>query len=390
MMIKREYCGNRPTKIRFLILDIFIDFLVAILRKKRNVNFINPQKILLFNTGHLGDMLMMGYMINLIKQKFPNVEVHVVAGSWNKALLEKNPLFDKVFYINHYKTNRSKASTFAKIKLNIKDVFQFLATQKSISYTHSFDFRYSGFNANILLPFLNIQQKVGFGTRGFGGLLDKEYFMFSESTHTIDVQIQGLALLDIHENSKSIQPVVAMPIEDKNSLDISEAYYMLFPEAGSDHRMFSIEFWIEIIDYILTHKPNVQIVICGLTDYAQKLSEKAEEKYPNAIINAIGKLSIYQIAGTLKNAQGAITLDSFPAHLASTQTPTLCLFKNGTGVEYYPINAFEVHIIHNHKYSKEVTTFRSKMTINYIESFENEIFKKILFDALNKLFSLNP
>ena len=72
-MPKREYCGNRPTKFRLLLIDFFADFFVSILGSQRKKANIFPTKILLFNFGHLGDILMMSYMINEFKQKFPAI-----------------------------------------------------------------------------------------------------------------------------------------------------------------------------------------------------------------------------------------------------------------------------------------------------------------------------
>ncbi len=387
-MIKREYCGNRPTKIGFSILDIFIDVSLFVLGKKKNKSYVHPQKILLFNFGHLGDMLMMGYMINALKKQFPTVEIHLVAGRWCKLLVENNPLFDKVFYVNHFQTNRSNLSFLEKIKMFLNDASAFIQEQKQYSYTHSFDFRYSAYNANPLLPFLKIQKKIGFGSRAWGGFLDKEYFLLPSPVHTIDIQIQVLSEL-IAENSLTLEPILFVAEQNVLPIQVTQDYLMIFPEAGIENKMLDLATWESIVTYYLQYFPQYQVIVCGLTDYTEQLSARLTQKHAENIINACGKLSIPQIIALLKKASGAITLDSFPAHLASTQTPTLCLFKGGSGFEYFPINAKATYIIHNHLYSKEITQFRADMDISYVESFDDEIFKKNLFVALNKLFSIN-
>ena len=389
-MRKRNYCGNRPIKLKLLFIDFFVDFFYSIFGEKKEKGNIFPKKILLFNFGHLGDMLMMGYMINALKQSFPKIEIHLVAGLWCKDLIEKNELFDKIFYVNHYKTNRSSASNFAKFRLYLKNVFEFINIQKHQFYTHSFDFRYSGHNANILLPFLNIEKKIGFGSVGYGGFLDDEYFIPQQTSHTIDIQAQGLNSLGLSINSKLIQPKIFLPKDNSNLLNIVTPFFMVFPEAGDDVKMVNHEFWIRIIAILAEKKDDSKIIICGLTEYSKELIIKLSlKKYHEKIVDAIGKLSILQINTLLEKSSGAITLDSFPAHLASAQTPTLCLFKDGFGLEYLPINKFPVIVIHNHTPSKNIKDFRPDMNIEYIPSFENLDSFKDIVHGLENIFKFD-
>ena len=161
---------------------------------------------------------------------------------------------------------------------------------------------------------------------------------------------------------------------------------MLFPEAGTTNRMFTFNFWINIVETLLLQNNNAQIMVCGVTDFSEKLNEALIAKFGKTIIAPFSKLSIPQIISALKSSKGAITLDSFPAHLAASQTPTLCLFKEGTGSEYFPINAFSTYIIHNHQFSKNFYTFRDKMRIVYVDSFENQVFDNTLMTAINTVF----
>lgn len=385
-MKKREYCGNRPAKLRFIILDFFVDTILAIIGYKKNNDKVTPQKILLFNYGHLGDMLMMGYMINALRIKHSNVKVHLVAGRWCKVLIENNPLYDKIYYLDHFQNNRSSISFIKKYLSYINDIFLLIKSLKNEKYSHSFDFRYSAYNANQILPFLNIEQKCGFGTRGLGGFLDKEYFLLQNGTHTIEVQVQVLKNMGVDVDSNNIEPVILNNFDVTESLRPESKFLMIFPETGNPERMLNIDFWHKIIDLVFLKKPDIQLIICGVTNFNIQLSAGLKRKYSDKIIEASKTLSIPQIINLLKKSEGAITLDSFPAHVSSSQTRTLCLFKNGSGNEYFPINSFPVHIIHDHKFSKNVVSFRDKMSINYVENFESDIFKKQLEKSIFELF----
>ena len=387
-MKRRKYCGNRPAKLRFIILDFFVDTILAIICKKKNSNDVIPKKILLFNYGHLGDMLMMGYMINALRIKHPSVEIHLIAGRWCKILIENNPLYDKIFYFNHFQNSRQSIAFIKKYFVYVKDIFSLIKSLKNEKYSHSFDFRYSAYNANQILPFLNIQQKSGFGTRGLGGFLDKEYFLLQNGTHTIDVQVQGLKNIGVNVDCHNIQPVILNNFENIDSLKIDGKFLLVFPETGNPERMLSIDFWGKVIDLVFFKNPDIQLVICGVTDFNHQLSDALKKRFSEKIIEATNTISIPQIINLLKKSEGAITLDSFPAHLSSSQTKTLCLFKNGSGNEYIPINSFPVHIIHDHKFSKNVVSFRDKMTINYVENFESDIFENQFKKSIIELFEL--
>jgi heptosyltransferase III len=387
-MKKRKYCGNRPAKLRFIIIDFFVDNILRIFGLKKNQTYVIPQKILLFNYGHLGDMLMMGYMIDALKSKFPNVEIHLVAGRWCKLLIENNPLYDKIFYLDHFQNNRQSIPFLKKYFNHFKDTFLVIQSLRKVKYSHSFDFRYSAYNATQLLPFLNIQQKNGFGTRGLGSLLDYEYFLLSNNTHTLDIQGQVLKSIGVNIDSKSIQPVMPNVFEVKQTLKIQSDYFIIFPETGNPERMFSDDFWYRIIDFIFVKMPDVQLVICGVTDFNNQIARTLYSKYPNNIIEATKTLSIPQIINLLENSKGAITLDSFPAHLSSLKTNTLSFFRNGSGNEYFPINSYPIHIIHNNHSSKDATSFREKMLVDYVENFDNNEFDNLLNDAFTSLFNL--
>ena len=240
-------------------------------------------------------------------------------------------------------------------------------------------------NANQILPFIHIEQKCGFGTRGLGGFLDKEYFLLQNGTHTIDVQIQGLKNIGVEVDSHSIQPVILNNFEVTDLLKLESKFLVIFPESGNPEKMITLDSWHRIIGTIFLIRPDIQLVICGITDFNMQLSKELKTKYHAKVIEATKTLSIPQIINLLKKSEGAITLDSFPAHLSSCQTNTLCLFKNGSGNEYFPINSFLTHIIHDHQFSKDVASFRDKMSVNYVENFQSNIFVNQLEKSIIEL-----
>jgi heptosyltransferase III len=386
-MKKKKYCGNRPAKLRFIIIDFFVDNFLRIIGSKKNKSFVNPQRVLLFNYGHLGDMLMMGYMINVLKIKYPKVETHLVVGRWCKVLIENNPLYDKIHYFNHYRNDRQNIPFLEKYVRHFKDIFFVMRELRKNQYSHSFDFRYSAYNANQMLPFLNIEQKNGFGSRGLGSLLDNEFYILSDESHTIDTQAQVLKSINVDINSKELQPNLLNYFGPAEMPPVGNKFIIIFPEAGNPERMLGLDFWVKIADEILSKMPNHQLIICGITDFNKKLSNSLSDKYVGKIIDATKTFSIIQIATLLDNADGAITLDSFPAHLASINTKTISFFKNASGNEYFPINSRHLHIIHDNEKVKSATAFRENMRVDFVESFQSNDFQSIFTIAIKSIMA---
>jgi heptosyltransferase III len=385
-MMQKKYCGNRPAKLRFIVIDFFVDNFLRIIGSKKNQVFVNPQRILLFNFGHLGDMLMMGYMVNVFRIKYPNVEIHLVAGRWCKILIENNPLYDKIYYFDHFQNNRQSISFIKKYFTHFEDILSIIKTLKNVKFSHSFDFRYSAYTANQLLPFLCIEQKNGFGTRGLGGVLDNVYFLLPDGSHSLDIQGQVFKSVDIQIDRGKIQPIIPNNFIKIPTPQLDSNYLMLFPETGNPERMFPLDFWHKIISIILDKYSDYQLVICGVTDFNSQLAETLHAKIPNKIIKATKRFSIPQIVNLLEKAKGAVTLDSFPAHLSSVKTNTLSLFKNASGNEYFPINSFPLHIIHDNLIAQKAESFREKMKVSYVETFESPKFEENFKMAIETLF----
>ena len=84
------------------------------------------------------------------------------------------------------------------------------------------------------------------------------------------------------------------------------------------NRSWSIENFIEVIEYLLEQK-NAQVIITGgLSETEVEYSKMIDAEYFNEnMINLIGKTSIRGMAAIIKHSQFIISPDSGPAHIAT-------------------------------------------------------------------------
>lgn len=60
----------------------------------------NPKKILFIRNDHIGDMVLSTHLFRMVKEKFPNIEITVLADPVNKAIIEKDKYINNIIDID--------------------------------------------------------------------------------------------------------------------------------------------------------------------------------------------------------------------------------------------------------------------------------------------------
>ncbi len=372
----RKYCATRRVLYFFFIKDVFVDLYARFFYKprlKKLSNNTTPQ-FLFFNSGHLGDALLMSYCFPEIKKKYPDAIIDVVCGEWCTFIFETNPLVRNTIIQNHFYTNRKAISAFQKLIIYFKTTILATKKLKKEVYDYSIDVRYSGGVSHWILPFINVKKSIGFGTRGYGGLLENEFFLPDSHFHNFDMTAMLLHEIGIRTSAKEISPYLPFHSENiekiKKKVSISEKTVLLFPESGGEIKMFEHDFWVEITKNLL-QKSNLTVLLCGEKPYTEALFQKLLKVFPDEAerIFSTGKLSLSEVATLPQIAHSAIVLDSFPAHLCTIFCKTLVFSKHASGYEFFPLNNTEISIWHNNTGSKNMSLARPNFKSYYLEDF---------------------
>jgi heptosyltransferase-3 len=385
----RKYCALRRELYFLWLKDIFVDIYAKFIYKPKLKNLLSnhTKKILFFNSGHLGDALIMSYCFPEIKKKYPDAIIDVVCGEWCKFIFDKNPLVRNIIVQNHFMTNRSLKSTFKKLINHFKTASWAVKKLKNNSYDYSIDVRYSGAVSHWILPFIKVKKSYGFGSRGYGGLLEKEFFLPESQFHTYEMLSMLLKEIEIETSLSSVKPYLPLVSENleilKQKVKISSNSLLIFPEAGEQTRMFENDFWAKFCYEILIKTPH-DLLFCGEKPFNEALFCDLKNRFPNFKDRLLysGKLRLSEVAALPQIAAAAIVLDSFPAHLCSLSCKTLVLGKKAAGFHFFQLNNKETFMIHDHVLSKDFTLPRKGFSKKYIKNLNTIIFDKSILNEI--------
>ncbi|RYU94917.1 glycosyltransferase family 9 protein [Emticicia agri] len=385
----RKYCGTPRETIPFTVMDFFVDIYAKLFfkRRARNINVTSPERILIASLGHLGDALTVTYLFPLIKKKYPDVKIDLLAPTWCEAVNKYNPYIDRTIYINHYQTNRKKISRWEKIKEHYRTFREALPLLQQYSYDYYIDIRYSDAVAHFVLPYIKVGKAFGFARRGLGGLLDKEFDVPTEEFHHFDMYFMLLHEIGIEGKLTDVEPYFNISsgatfekIKTKITLPRG-AYLMVFPESGGEHKQLSPAFWASVLTEIL-EKTGYYILLCGQTGLSKKIWDLIDIPTANRVIDSSGKINIHEIALLSQKASFALTLDSFPEHLCCIFSKTVSVYK-GTGYPFFPLANFPVYLIHNHKPSVGLPFDRDNVELVYRENLETPEIKELILNRVS-------
>ncbi len=378
-------------------LQLFIDFIVNIyaklfIKEKINFQYTEPRNILFVTLAQLGDALAESYVFPLIKEQHPDANIDVITSEWCKPIFENNPYVRNVFFFNHFRMNRTEKSFFKKILNHIKTSKSALEKIRTYKYDLSIEGGVTYPNGNLLCYRGKVEQRIGTGSGGFGALLtDIALFPSRPCFHIIEALLEVLRLIGINRKLEDLKPYYSIPRESilskhplRNYFD--KSFVIIHPESGNFKRTMTKEFWLGIINIILS-KTDFQIFICGTSQKSIELinflfTNLIEGK--NRITNAIKKLSLDEFFLMSEYAKAAFTVESLAAHLCAINCNTISFFKNRSGAYFFPISNKKTIIIHNHLPSKNIKV-HSNIENYYVENIESDETYNLVYEFISNL-----
>ncbi len=385
----RKYCAPRSIAYPLQLLDVGVDYYARGRYSQRDLGLPNDDApvILLMTSGHLGDALILSYAFPLIRNRYPNAQIDVMAGSWCDPIWKDNPYVRRVVHLNHVGTSRRPLSRLGKWQEFFQTTRSAIHTLQDTVYDYSVDIRFSDSPMHFVLPYIQVKRKIGFGTRGFGGLLDSEFFMPNEEVHNFDLILTVLKPLGIEADLRTINPQffhpLASPAQLWNKLNRAVPAHkpiLICPESGADVRMLPIAYWCQLATRLLAESPN-SLVFSGQKTFTTELYARvltANPAFADRLIPAVGTLTLQDIASLSEQAQAAFTLDSLPMHLCCLGCPTLSFQKNGMGIQFFPIASQPTLVLHNHLLSRELTIDRPGFESEYVTAFDEAVLERAM------------
>jgi ADP-heptose:LPS heptosyltransferase len=286
----------------------------------KNDKIHSPRNVLLIQLSRLGDMLLSTPLISSIKRTFPNCALSVVCTPWAKEAIRDNAYIDEIYTYEAFWEDRSTNSRPA--------AKHFVATLRLITWL-----RKKGFNLCFVVssrtqPFLPMFGRlsgapvvVGFSYKLGDGFLTHKIRPGSEH-----VAWENLRLLkEVFPESVlsrrlfySIRDASRRTVKQflQDSFAVHEARYLcITPTTAQKEKLWRENRWAELIDRICDD--DWKVVLAGTKDdipYIDQILSRVLHK--SDCVSFSGKGSLNDLSALIEGAQGVITCESLPMHLA--------------------------------------------------------------------------
>lgn len=387
----RKYCAPRRIAFPLQILDIFVDLYAkartSFASEPNHLPISDKPTILLMTAGHLGDALVLSYTFPLIRQRYPKAQIDVLAGSWCDPIWKNNSYIRRVIHLDHVSTNRSALSGKAKWQVFLKSTRSAITSLKDTVYDYSVDIRYSDSPMHFMLPFLQVKRKIGFGSRGMGGLLDDEFFLPDQEENNFDLLLMLLKPMGVSGAIRTVEPYFFHTPQSPRQLwsklgqQVPESKTVLLcPESGSPVRMLSADYWTRLASRLL-QEGRYSLVFSGQSAFTKALYERVRAENPSAdkrLYSVVGQLTLDDLTNLSEQSTAAFTLDSLPMHLCCLGCPTVSFQKNGVGIQFFPIGNYPTLVIHNHDKSRMLRLDRPGADSEYVTEFDEAVLDRAM------------
>ncbi|MBS0652641.1 MAG: glycosyltransferase family 9 protein [Verrucomicrobia bacterium] len=259
-----------------------------------------------------------------IRAKFPGCKIGFLVSKKSKVVLETCPPVDWVHEIHSWFV---PGQPYWKNCLNY---VHFLFTQQrqlakelaQIKYDAAIELR--PFIPNIIPLFwkARIPVRIGFSSSGNSGLLNlpvewncQEYLPYCYPSLLEKIEI---SLNDREKILPKISPKKDKPL-------IAGKPYLIFHLCSSDDRKeLPIEFWNSL--KLKCHSAGYSVYFTGMGNREKEIIDKVAD---NPSFNLCNRLDWDQLVHHIQQAQGIVSVDSVPIHLAATfDVPTAAIFRS--------------------------------------------------------------
>ena len=329
--------------------DTLGTFLFSLLGKKREPE--DVKKILVSRIGHLGDVLLATSVLPHLKKAYPEAKIDFLVGEWARVLLANNPYVNEIIIYNSFLHNRS-GSLWHRVKADIASFLKALRKIRGEDYDLGIDLRSYFINSIPLLYFSGVKYTVGYGTGGFGFLLDKEV-AYKTGTHEVLHVADLVRSIGIDIKDEEVHPLYKVPaaaeeqarrILKSEGINLKEPFLVISPGVGDKKKEWKIQNWKILTKRLKTH--NIKIVFCGGPGVSRTIKTILSNSSQDGIIDLSGSISLEVFAGVVKRASLVVGLDSFPCHLAAALgIPTVVLWSGINEPEQWKPYGDDVRVI---------------------------------------------
>ncbi len=299
----------------------------------------DPRNILVIDFGQLGDVVMSLPALRAIREKFPYAKITVAVGKPGKELLNLCGYANEILEVDRV------ALRDGPTLISIGRIAKFVSQVRKQKFDFVIDL-HSYYETNIL-GFLSGASHRLYSRRenrslDFLGNFKPQPARERTAAHLVDRYLDTLKPLGI-ENVPRIPVLKTSPLDDKaveamlkkEKAQSRELLVGMFPGAGNASRVWPLEKFAEVADYLIRSDRVRVIVFAGPEERA--LVPRMRSVFPSGAI-FFDRLTIPQLASAQARLTLFISNDTGPAHIAAAVgTPVVVILDQPDLNSFTPV-----------------------------------------------------
>ncbi|MEI6242864.1 MAG: glycosyltransferase family 9 protein [Chlamydiota bacterium] len=287
----------------------------------------------------MGDVVIATSVLPFLKKKFPKSQIGFIVSSYTKCVIEKHPLVDFIYTVDHWKLDRSKKSLVRKFFHYLKTKRKALAEIKKEKYDVAIDLYLYFPNSVFLFWQAKIPVRIGYTSGGFGPLLthpvdwqDKKHYMsfyyeelLAKLDGSIKVSTQGFIQKPLLPNLPKIKNGREFLREKIPEKFLEKGYIVVHPSSDEMLKEWPLEKWQELL---VKNQGSNFFVFTGKGEREKKNIKKICESFSSEFfVDLSDKLQWEELLCVIQEAKLLISLDTCVTHIAkSFSVPNIILF----------------------------------------------------------------
>lgn len=292
-----------------------------------------PKGILLCNGAHLGDLLLSTAVLPVLRSAYPGTRIAFLVGSWASDVVRDHPLVDRIHVVDHWKLNRTAASSASRMRRYFSSRARALREIRSERYDVAVDLYYYFPNSIPLLKQAGIPVRIGYTSGGFGPLLTHA-LDWTEGRHAMDYQADLLGFLPGVRSRETGRPRPALArLRPEAVLGLlarlglgARGYLVLHTGAGGRFKEWPGQKWRALAARLAS--AGHPLVFTGSSGIQRKNADRVARGLDSAV-NLCGQLGWREFVAVVENARALIGVDSVAGHVAATVGTPFVVISTG-------------------------------------------------------------
>ncbi|MBI3306398.1 MAG: lipopolysaccharide heptosyltransferase II [Candidatus Omnitrophica bacterium] len=279
------------------------------------------KNILIIKLGAAGDLILAVPSFRMIRQRFPDARISLLVDKRIAPLVSECPYLDEIIPVDRKKVPHFLFLLKLAKRLR-REAYDISVDLQNSKWTH-------------LAAFLaGIPQRFGFARGGFGYLLNRPDRNFGNEDEPVRHQFRILSKLGVKEFNDEME---LWPDSESqlrmgqifDQADPARAFKWVGLVLGSSPqwqtKRWPMEHFSALAD-LLIKKLNCRIVLLGSKE-DQELVKYFQTKFPERVIDLVGKTSLGELAAVMPQLDVLVTGDTSPLHVAGAmKTKIVAIF----------------------------------------------------------------